>query len=78
MAETIEQRMEGALREAVEAAGGQNATAEKLGTTQSTVWAWIHKLRKVPAERVVDLERACGGRITRHQLRPDLYDEAAA
>ena len=78
MAETLEQKMQMALREAINAAGGQNAAAKKLNTTQSTVWGWIHQQRKVPAERVVDLERACEGRVTRHQLRPDLYDTEAA
>lgn len=77
MAQTLEQQMEEALRGAVDAAGGQNATAKKLGTTQSTVWGWIHKIRKCPAERVVELEAACHGRITRHQLRPDLFDMGA-
>ena len=34
----------------------------------------VHKwLKKVPAERVLELERVTG--ISRHQLRPDLYPE---
>jgi DNA-binding transcriptional regulator YdaS (Cro superfamily) len=28
---------------------------------------------KVPAERVLLIEAATGGRVSRHELRPDLY-----
>jgi DNA-binding transcriptional regulator YdaS (Cro superfamily) len=27
----------------------------------------------VPAERVLQVERLVGGKVTRHELRPDLY-----
>jgi DNA-binding transcriptional regulator YdaS (Cro superfamily) len=37
------------------------------------VWNWINRDRKVPAEFVLAIERATGGRVTRHQLRPDIY-----
>ena len=39
---------------------------------KSTVYRWQ---RKVPAERVIDIEKASG--IPRHQLRPDLFEWAA-
>lgn len=45
-----------------------------LGVDKSTVTRWARK--RVPAERVVDLERVTG--IPRHALRPDLYPEETA
>lgn len=41
--------------------------ARELGLSPGAVYQW----RKVPAERVLDVERITG--IPRHRLRPDLY-----
>lgn len=41
--------------------------ARKLGITHGAVYQWD----KVPAERVLDVERLTG--IPRHELRPDIY-----
>ncbi|MBI1213852.1 MAG: hypothetical protein GC190_20515, partial [Alphaproteobacteria bacterium] len=61
--------------DALQAVGGQNALAKKLETTQSTIWHWVNKLKKVPAERVVEVETATG--VPRERLRPDLYRDGA-
>lgn len=49
--------------------------ARALGVDKATVTRWGQK--RVPAERVLDVERVAG--IPRHDLRPDLYprEEAA-
>ena len=61
-----------ALRLACEVAGGQNALAAALGTTQSLVWYWLERSKKgVPAEHVLTIERLTG--ISRYDLRPDIY-----
>jgi DNA-binding transcriptional regulator YdaS (Cro superfamily) len=63
---------EAALERAKDAVGGAAVLARRLTvigrpiTTQG-VSAW----RRVPAERVVDVERATG--VSRQELRPDLY-----
>ena len=59
------------LEEAIRAAGGVGALAQKLGISQPSVSNWA----RVPAERVVAVEAATG--VTRVALRPDLYGEAA-
>jgi len=41
--------------------------------TQGAVSQWMMKGRKVPAERVLQLERLTDGLMSRHDLRPDLY-----
>ena len=46
--------------------------AQELGITHGAVSQWP----RVPAERVLDVERITG--ISRHELRPDIYGEASA
>jgi TorA maturation chaperone TorD len=62
-----------ALAAAVDLVGGQAKLARILGVTQPNVWHWLHKSERVPGEYVLKIEEATGGRITRHDLRPDLY-----
>lgn len=47
--------------------------ARAIGVNKSALTRW--KQRRVPAERVLDVERVTG--IPRHELRPDLYPEPA-
>lgn len=63
-----------ALSRAIEIVGSQKILAEKLGVTQQIISYWL-KHNKFPAEHVSDAEKATGGIITRHQLRPDLFGE---
>ena len=67
-----------ALVRALEAAGGQAALARAVGVSQPSVWHWVHKSKRVPAEYALAVEGATG--VSRHDLRPDLYprDEARA
>lgn len=58
-----------ALERAKEKAGGPSGLAAAIGN-QITPQA-ISQWKRVPAERVHDVERATG--IPRHELRPDLY-----
>jgi DNA-binding transcriptional regulator YdaS (Cro superfamily) len=43
--------------------------ARSVGVDKSSVTRWDK--RRIPAERVLDVERVTG--IPRHELRPDLY-----
>ncbi|PZQ86029.1 MAG: Rha family transcriptional regulator [Ancylobacter novellus] len=45
------------------------ALGRLLGVNKSSILRWED--RRVPAERVLDVERATG--VPRHELRPDLY-----
>jgi len=62
-----------ALAAAVDIVGGQAKLARLLGVTQPNVWHWLHKSERVPGEYVLKIEEATGGRVSRHDLRPDLY-----
>jgi len=43
--------------------------AKHFDVSRQAVYGWFKK--KVPAERVIELERISG--IPRHELRPDIY-----
>ena len=62
-----------ALEKAVELAGGQTALASCIGVKQTHVWNWLNRDKRVPAERVIAIEQATHGRVSRHALRPDIY-----
>lgn len=47
--------------------------AGAFGVNKSTILRW--EAERVPAERVLDVERRTG--VSRHELRPDLYPEDA-
>ena len=55
------------LEEAIRAAGGVGALAQKIGISQPSVSNWA----RVPAERVISIEAVTG--VARDVLRPDLY-----
>ncbi len=61
---------ETAIQKAVLAAGGQSALARSLNVTPQAVQKMCASGR-VPAERVLDIERVTG--VGRTELRPDLY-----
>jgi len=58
-----------ALERALEAAGGPAALARSLKITIQSVWGW----RRCPPKRAVAVEKATGGRVKRHELRPDVF-----
>jgi DNA-binding transcriptional regulator YdaS (Cro superfamily) len=59
--------MSEALARAKQNVGGNVGLARLIGVTSQAVSQW----RRVPAERVLDVERVTG--VARHDLRPDLY-----
>lgn len=65
---------EKALQEAIELAGGKIALAQFLNIKLPAVYQW----KRAPAARVLKIEEAARGKITRHQLRPDIYPPEAS
>lgn len=53
--------------------GRHNTTAKAMGVSTVTIWKWA--TFRVPAERVHQLSKVTG--LTPHELRPDLFREAA-
>lgn len=58
---------ESALELAKRAAGGTAKLAEAIGVTSQAISQW----RRIPVERVLDVEAATG--VPRSTLRPDIY-----
>ena len=63
-----------ALQLAIEKIGGQAPLARAIEISQPSVWHWVHKSKRVPAEYVLAVEAATG--VSRHELRPDIYPPA--
>lgn len=61
-----------ALQRAIEISGGQSALARAIGVKQGHIYYWL-KTGKVSAERVLAIESATDGQVSRSELRPDLY-----
>lgn len=59
------------VKKAVEVVGGQAELAALCGVSQQAVYRWT--VAGCPATRVLDVEKATAGKVTRHELRPDLY-----
>ena len=63
------------LQKAKEAAGGKSVDLAKLlGVTESAVSRW----KRVPYQRAVEIEEKTGGKVTRYDLRPDVFGERPA
>ena len=65
------------VRKAVEICGSQKELARRIGgrVKQGHVWKWLHETKVLPAERAIQIERATNGRVTRYELRPDIFGE---
>lgn len=55
------------IERAAKAAGSKSELARRLGVAVQSIQQW----QRIPAERVLEVERVTG--IPRHELRPDLY-----
>lgn len=74
---------ESALAKAVRLAGGQSALAREATKhapnghklTQAMVWKWLCRAKApVPTDVwVIPIEKAVAHRVTRQELRPDIY-----
>lgn len=63
------------IERAIQILGTQEKLAELLNVSTQAVTKWR---KRVPAERVLGIEKATGGAVTRHELRPDLYPTETA
>jgi DNA-binding transcriptional regulator YdaS (Cro superfamily) len=60
------------IHRAAKAVGGFASLAGELGISRQAIYQW----RRIPAERIVEIEKLTG--VPRHELRPDLYPQVAA
>jgi DNA-binding transcriptional regulator YdaS (Cro superfamily) len=70
-----------ALKSAIILCGGQAGLARTLSAvtgkpvSQQRIWNAANRDRNVPAEWCLAIEQVTTGRVSRHELRPDLYPE---
>jgi DNA-binding transcriptional regulator YdaS (Cro superfamily) len=64
------------IQAAIKKAGGIQQLAKLIGISYQAVHKWTKPKVMVPAERVLQIERATG--VSRHQLRSDLYPRESA
>lgn len=62
-----------AIQKAIDISGSQVALAKSLGCTYQTIQGWRAK-GAVPPVRAVQIEKATDGKVTRYELRPDLFE----
>ncbi len=61
------------VRKAAKAVGSVRRLAKKLDVYRGSLYQW----EKVPAERVLEIEQATGGKVTRYEMRPDIHGRKA-
>jgi DNA-binding transcriptional regulator YdaS (Cro superfamily) len=66
---------EAAVNKAIELAGSQRKLAKMCGEPiiQSHISYWKNIGKKINSAYVLKLEKAFKGKMTRHDMRPDLY-----
>lgn len=67
-----------ALQRAIDLLGSQAELARAISSDenpikQQHIWNWINRDKKIPAEAAIPIETATKGRVSRHELRPDIY-----
>lgn len=53
----------------------QGEIAAEVGVTQGYVSHWCNNRSPIPAEKVLPLFWATGGRVSPHEMRPDIYPD---
>lgn len=64
-----------ALDQAIGLFPSQSDFAARIGIRCASVSGW-RKRQKVPANRCLAIEEATAGKVTRYQLRPDVFGDA--
>lgn len=67
----LEHDSDSVLAKAVRALGSQTAFGRLIGKRQSVIHDWLREGKPLPAEHVLAVEAAT--KISRHELRPDIY-----
>lgn len=66
-----------ALDRAAQILGTQEALAAALGIRSPSISEWRQR-EQVPVERCLQIEAATNGKVTRYDLRPDVFGKAPA
>jgi DNA-binding transcriptional regulator YdaS (Cro superfamily) len=61
-----------AVQRAVALVGSQAALARAIGKSQPAVYKWVRGHSLPTWQNAIAIERATNGRVTRHEVRPDI------
>ena len=64
------------IKKAVEVVGSQKKLAMLIGCGQTFVSQMLSGDRPVPPGKAIPIEHATNGKVSRHELRPDIYPSA--
>ena len=67
-----------AIERAAEVAGGRTALATKIAVSSSFISQMITGTRPIPPKLCRAIELATEGKVTREELRPDIFADTAA
>lgn len=62
-----------AIQTAVAVVGNQRILADRLKVNPTLVSQWVTGRRPVAAKQCIAIERATDSKVTRYQLRPDVF-----
>lgn len=65
------------IREAVAQFGSQQKLAEAIGCCQQQI-SYLLRAKRVSAEMAIAIDQATNGKVSRHDLRPDIFPAVAA
>lgn len=61
------------LARAAKICGSQKALAEQLCVSSPFLSQMTHGVRQIPPRLCLPIEQATGGKVTRYELRPDIF-----
>lgn len=64
------------IKRAIEVVGSQSELARLIDVTPQFLGQLVNGDRPVPAKRCIAIEFATDGKVTRYQLRPDVFGDA--
>ncbi len=67
------QKTEKIMNKIIKIVGNQRRIARALDVSPERICHWLNRDRSIPAEHVLDLEELTGGKVTRYQMRPDVF-----
>lgn len=64
------------IERAIEIHGSQVKLAHAIGCSQQYISWLLSEAKQISAEKAVEFEKATGGAVSRHDLRPDIFGPA--
>ena len=64
------------IERAIEVHGSQVKLANAIGCSQQYISWLLSEAKQISVEKALQVEKATGGEITRHDLRPDVFGKS--